>query len=85
MKLFCTITSERGKPVNKSGNEYLNIDITVDRVPFCKLTLRPTDDFKEEDGQGYALYDESDNEIMTLTQNEIDEHHRKSKRITPRA
>jgi hypothetical protein len=32
MKLFTTITSERGKPVTKSGNEYIEINInTVDR------------------------------------------------------
>ena len=27
MKLFTTITSERGKPVTKSGNEFINMEI----------------------------------------------------------
>ena len=27
MKLFTTITSERGKPVTKSGNEYVEVKI----------------------------------------------------------
>lgn len=30
MKLGATITSERGKPVTKTGNEYINISITDD-------------------------------------------------------
>ena len=27
MRLFTTITSERGKPVTKSGNEYIDIEV----------------------------------------------------------
>jgi hypothetical protein len=31
MRLFTTITSERGKPVTKSGNEAIRIVLTKDR------------------------------------------------------
>jgi hypothetical protein len=31
MKLYLTATSERGKPVTKSGNESINITLTSDR------------------------------------------------------
>jgi len=31
MKLGATITSERGKPVTKTGNDYLKIDITDEK------------------------------------------------------
>ncbi len=31
MKLYLTATSERGKPVTKSGNEEINITLTNDR------------------------------------------------------
>ena len=31
MKLYLTATSERGKPVNKSGNEAITIQLTKDR------------------------------------------------------
>ena len=29
MKLYATVTSERGKKVSKGGNEYLNVNINV--------------------------------------------------------
>ena len=31
MKLFLTATSERGKPVTKSGNEYISIEVKSDK------------------------------------------------------
>jgi hypothetical protein len=31
MKLFLTATSERGKPVTKSGNDEINITLTTER------------------------------------------------------
>jgi hypothetical protein len=42
MKLFTTITSERGKPVTKSGNNYLTIilqDEMQDKV--AEITILP--------------------------------------------
>jgi hypothetical protein len=33
MRLFLTATSERGKPVTKSGNERLEITLTENRIP----------------------------------------------------
>jgi hypothetical protein len=32
MKLYATTTSERGKPVSKSGNEAIRIQLTKDRA-----------------------------------------------------
>lgn len=32
MKLFTTITSERGKPVTKSGNEAIRITVSDNRI-----------------------------------------------------
>lgn len=32
MKLYATTTSERGKPVSKSGNEAVNVRFTKDRI-----------------------------------------------------
>lgn len=40
MKLFTTITSERGKPVTKSGNEYIEIDINIEaRQPTHRIRI----------------------------------------------
>lgn len=40
MKLYATTTSERGKPVNKSGNIYLNIDININsKEPSYRLRI----------------------------------------------
>ena len=38
MNLFTTITSERGKPVSKSGNEHLHVDI-VDKYRQAIATI----------------------------------------------
>ena len=43
MLLHTTITSERGKPVTKSGNEYINVSILNDkREEIFNLTLKHT-------------------------------------------
>ena len=41
MKLHLTAQSERGKPVTKSGNEYLDVEITIDRIPVAILRVNP--------------------------------------------
>lgn len=39
MKLFTTITSERGKPITKSGNEFILMDLTVNRQVIGQVEL----------------------------------------------
>jgi hypothetical protein len=47
MKLFTTITSERGKPVTKSGNEHITIDLQDEKrdkiasivITNCKIVV----------------------------------------------
>ncbi len=39
MKLYATTTSERGKTVEKTANEYINIDFTVHRQPIGSIEL----------------------------------------------
>jgi hypothetical protein len=42
MKLFLTATSERGKPITKSGNDWLKIEvIDENRQTIFTKTLRP--------------------------------------------
>lgn len=42
MKLFATITSERGKPAIKSGNDYLQINLQDEnRVIFGSVYILP--------------------------------------------
>jgi len=45
MKLFLTATSERGKPITKSGNDWLKIEVIDENreVIFTK-TLKPKKD-----------------------------------------
>ena len=59
MRLFMEAQSERGKPVTKSGNEHIDIDITADRISLAKLTARWSDDLPDGDS-GWGLYDEDD-------------------------
>lgn len=54
MKLYATMTSERGKPVSKSGNEYLQIDILdEDRQSLFTLCLKKS--YYNINGQNYTL------------------------------
>lgn len=68
MKLFTTITSERGKPVTKSGNEYIDIDIlvgsTTNNRTLARLTIRPNE-------RGYGLYDHTDELLAEVTESEL--------------
>ena len=42
MKLGATIQSERGKPVTKTGNEYLNIEVLNEKkYPVIQLHAKP--------------------------------------------
>lgn len=54
MKLCTTISSERGKTIQKTGNEYIRIELLVGSTKeselFCELNLKETDD------KGYVLY-----------------------------
>ena len=53
MKLFTTITSERGKPVTKSGNENLHIEIKGEnRQVIATMTFRLE---KTDDGKGQSV------------------------------
>ncbi len=52
MKLYLTATSERGKPVTKSGNEYFCIKLTVQNgknreYPIGEIILDYKDDVKD--------------------------------------
>lgn len=41
MKLFLTATSERGKPVTKSGNDYINMEIIDEnREKIADITIQ---------------------------------------------
>lgn len=50
MKLYTTTTSERGKPVSKSGNEKIEIELTIDRVAFGRVIMR------YEEANGFTVY-----------------------------
>lgn len=51
MKLFTTIISERGKPVTKSGNEFISVTITgEDRENILQLNI-----FFEEETQQFVV------------------------------
>lgn len=39
MKLYASLTSERGKPVSKSGNDYIHIDVHNEQREIM-LTIR---------------------------------------------
>lgn len=57
MKLYATITSDKGTQKGTGGNEYLDIDIKVGNDFLARLTVR-------EDANGaFKLYDEDDTEI----------------------
>lgn len=46
MKLGATITSERGKPVTKTGNRYININLTDDRgVTYGEIQIEQEEGF----------------------------------------
>lgn len=52
MKLYAAITSERGKPVDKSGNEYINVSIKDEnRETISELVLQ-----RSTDGLGDIIY-----------------------------
>jgi len=55
MKLFLTAKSERGKPITKSGNEYLKVDI-IDEGRQPIITLHLTVAKSQVRGQYYNLY-----------------------------
>lgn len=48
MKLYLTAQSERGKEVTKSGNDWINIELTVNRVKIGSVELYLNKD--SEDG-----------------------------------
>jgi hypothetical protein len=43
MRLFLTATSERGKPVTKSGNDFLEMEVSIDRKPIGCLRMTHTE------------------------------------------
>lgn len=46
MKLGATTTSERGKAITKTGNNFLNINLTDDRgVSYCELLIEQEEGF----------------------------------------
>lgn len=77
MKLYCTVASERASK-GQGGNEYLDIDILVGdaKNPFklARLTVRRSDELDGENGTetgGYAIYDERDEIVAYITDNEL--------------
>ena len=48
MKLCATLISERGKDVTKTGNEYLILDLTVNRKSIGQVELYYSDDRKHK-------------------------------------
>jgi len=54
MKLHATISSERGKAANKSGNEYLEIEVKGERQEIIfEFRIQPYEDCYEI--EGYAI------------------------------
>lgn len=57
MNLFCKIESERGKPVTKSGNDYIDIEVlNENREVVLDITLQPYG----ENGLVHALIRQGD-------------------------
>jgi len=55
MKLFLTASSERGKPVTKSGNEYIKCEI-IDEQQNELITLHITACHSQINGKHYNVY-----------------------------
>lgn len=70
MRLGATITSERGKPVTKTGNEYLEIIITNERGE-QELRLDIT---RDEDGFIADVLDYSTGEVVRVKENGSPKH-----------
>jgi hypothetical protein len=49
MKLYANIDSERGKTINKSGNEFILVNLTVNREVIGQIELYYNDDINSED------------------------------------
>ena len=63
MKLYATITNEKGKTEGVGGSEYLDIDIKVGNKFVGRFTLRYSDELPvdiNEDESGWALFDNTD-------------------------
>jgi hypothetical protein len=57
MRLFTTITSERGKPVTKSGNEYISISVTNSYKQYATLEIDAMNgDIELRNGNGDIIY-----------------------------
>lgn len=57
MKLYAKMSSERGKEVTKSGNEFIEINITNGYKNYAKLFISSEDGFIElENGNGDMIY-----------------------------
>ena len=70
MRLHTEIISERGKAVNKTGNDYIKIDLTVDKKPIGSIELELLHDRLNGYDQDewllkYYPDEESDPEIIT--------------------
>lgn len=65
-KLYAKITNENGKTAQKSGDEYLDIDVMVGNIRLASFTLRHTDDLPELGTSGWGLYDEEDEIVYWL-------------------
>lgn len=57
MKLYATVTSERGKPATKGGNSEIVVNLTVGKREIANIVLRTTGGSITEiaDGNTYAL------------------------------
>jgi hypothetical protein len=63
MKLYLTATSERGKPVNKSGNEAIRMTVTNDRRNMFDIIF---------DGDKLEILRYSDAKVITVEYMEPD-------------
>ena len=66
MKLFASIENEKGKLRSMGGNEYLDIDIAIGNNALCSLTLRHTDELPEVEGSGWCIYDQNDQPLFWI-------------------
>jgi hypothetical protein len=55
MKLFSKITSERGKPTTKTANDYMEVELTFNRIPVGYIVLSTHEDADGVKGSQYLL------------------------------
>lgn len=82
MKLGATITSERGKPVTKTGNEYLEIKINNGSIHgvYATLTIDAGDgEIELKNSKGVIVYSEN---AVTFSESKGNLKHGKSEGIT---